>query len=651
MYENIKPDKTLGGTLPKLLQGRAKSIADYPLQGSKDKTGEFVYYSYAQVYQSVIELSYVFWQIGIEKGSHVGLISDNRREWLLSDMAILSLGACDVPRGCDSTANEICFILDFADCGVAIFETEYQLQKVLDNTKEVPLLKTAILFEGVSEDTKRRAFDFGINVYDFKELERKSKSVTQEQKKQIEAGIENILPGDIATIIFTSGTTGTPKGVMLTHDNYMALLEYAYFLLPAKTGDKWLSILPVWHSFERSIQYYAMALNMCLCYSKPVAALMLQDMQKTKPNWICGVPRLWEAFARGIQKAIKKEGGVTALIFSVSLAVGKAWYFAKNKVFGLTSRFNFRPRIFDTIVWFLPYILLCPPRALFDVLVYKKIKQKFGGNFKAGISGGGGLPCEIDAFYNAIGVRLIEGYGITEAAPVLSVRYIYKPRSGCVGEVYPGCKAKVVAEDHGHITSYEPLPLCTQGVLLVKGRQIMKGYYKRPDLTASVMTQDSWFNTGDIVALSCDKEIKILGRAKDTIVLLDGENIEPFLIEQAICASTFIDNVVVVGQDQRYLGALIVPNQEALTLWAKENSLDFSDWGGLLQKQQTKALIQQQINERVSTKTGFRPCERVARFCLLENTFEQNKEINGKMEVMRYKVTKIYENKIKQLFI
>ncbi len=650
MYEHATIDRTLGKNIPLLLRSRVKLIPESVLQASKNEAGEFIYYSYKDVYTHVIEVACALKKFGLRRGDHVGLISDNRREWLVTDLALLSLGAADVPRGCDSMGTEIRFILNYADCSVSFFETGHQLGKVLEKRSEVPGLKAAILFDPPDKDIQRKAEEEGIDVFLFSDFEQSGIDATGNERHDIEAEMDRTDPGEIATIIFTSGTTGTPKGVMLTHDSIMALMEVVHDVLPAERGDMWLSILPVWHSFERAVQYYIITTKSGIAYSKPVAQVMLADMAVIHPQWICGVPRLWEGFARGIYKAMKKTGGLIYMLFMVSMAAGTAYYWAKEGVFGLRCRYRRIPRIFGVLLGFLPFILLVPFHALFYVLVYSRIRERFGGRLRAGISGGGSLPPEIDNFYHAVGIMLLEGYGVTETAPVLSVRSYYKPRSGCVGEVYPSCQVKIVAEENGKIVSQQPLPPGKMGILMARGRQVMKGYYKRPDLTAQVIDKDGWFNTGDMAMLSCDNEIKIFGRVKDTIVLIDGENIEPLLVEQAITGSVYIDNAVVVGQDQRYLGALIVPNRENLELWAREKHISFSLYEDLLAAVEVKRFIQAEIDARVNARTGFRPCERVFKSVLLPESFQQGREINGKLEVMRYKIPKLYESEIASLF-
>ena len=294
--------------------------------------------------------------------------------------------------------------------------------------------------------------------------------------------------------------------------------------------------------------------------------------------------------------------------------------------------------------------MLSPLYALGNVLVYKKIRGKLGGRIVCALSGGGALQPDIDAFYQAIGFPLIEGYGITEAAPVLSVRWPFKARLGCVGQVFPCAEVKIVAEEHGKIVSDVPLPPGKKGLVLARGRQIMKGYYKRPDLTEQAIDNGGWLNTGDLGIMTYDGEIKITGRAKDTIVLLGGENIEPQVIESALCSSDFIESVVVMGQDKKYLGALIVPSKDNIVNYASEHGLTTEDYEELLNSQPILNLIRNEIDSKVSAEAGFRVCERIYRFALLQNSFTVGRELSGKQEMMRHKIVDLYKKEIESLF-
>ena len=654
MIDESAMDKTLGATLPILLRNKVKEIPNYTLQAVKNKSGVFVRYSYSQVYQHVIELAYSLQKLGIKKGDRIGLIADNRREWLITDYALLSLGAIDVPRGCDSMGVELRFILSFAECAVSFFENARQLAKVLEKPEEVPLLKTAILYDHPTEkdrETLEKARAHGIEVLNYSLLESEGSAVTKEAWQEIEVGMESVQPGDVATIIFTSGTTGNPKGVQLTHDNYIAQCEVAHKVLGLmQPGDIWLTVLPIWHSFERAFCYMVIGLKGGFAYSKPIASVMLQDMALVQPQWMNAVPRLWEAVAQGLFREVRKQDALKKHVFYNFVAVGKLYYKMKERVCGLRCRYHWYPRFLDVLAGIIPFCLLWPFHKMGEAVVYKKILAKFGGRFRAAISGGGALQPETEAFYHAIGFNLLEGYGMTETAPVISVKNSKKPRSNNVGWVFPSFDIKVVAEKDGKPVDGEPLKPGKRGIIMVKGRQVMKGYYKRDDLTAEVIDKDGWMNTGDIGMLSYDEELKIVGRAKDTIVLLGGENIEPQVIEKAVNASPYIERTVVVGQDKKYVAALIVPDQQNVLTYAEENGILYDNYEQLLETNEIQNLFRSEIDTLDNAKTGFRTCERIFKFVLLPKPFEIGVEINSKQELMRHKIVKLYKKQYERLF-
>jgi len=635
-----------------LLKDKAKSLPDLTLQSVKNKSGVFVKYSYSQVYQHVVELAYSLKKLGIKHGDHVGLISDNRREWLILDFALLSLGACDVPRGCDSMGVEIRFILNFAGCKVSVFENAKQLDKVLDNLEECPGLKTAILFDYDNQEIIARAEKAGIEVINYHYLESEGASITKEGWKEIEDEMEKVERDDIATIIFTSGTTGTPKGVQLTHDNYIAQNESGRKALPTmQRGDMWLTVLPIWHSFERAFEYMVIFLEGGFAYSKPVGSVLLGDLAMVQPQWMNAVPRLWEAIAQALFREIKKQKSSTQFLFNLFIGLGKAYYNAKAKVCSLTCRFRYYPRVLEILLGIIPFVLLVIPHALGELLLYRKIRAKFGGKFRAAISGGGALQHDTEMFYRAISFNLLEGYGLTEAAPVISVNNPKKCRSGNVGRAFQSFEVRITEIDENN----QPLPGTSlrpgkKGLLMVKGRQVMKGYYNNKESTDAVIDSEGWLNTGDLAMISYDKEIKIVGRAKDTIVLLGGENIEPAVIEKAVNASPYVERTVVLGQDKKYVAALIVPDQANISNYAEENHIIYDTWETLLETNEIQSLIKGEIDSLVNAKTGFRTCERIFNFKILTKSFELGKEINAKQEMVRPKINKIYKKEIESLF-
>ena len=640
-------------TIPLMFKARVQACPDIIAQASKNEKGEFEKFTYARLYKDVIQFAAGLKKLGIRRADNVAFFSDNRREWLIADLAILSLGAIDVPRGKDSMAAELRFITSFAGCVFGIFENSRQLEKILEKVSDVPLLKTAIIIDKPEEAVTQKAKEAGIEVHSFEEIMNLCPDSYEKMLADIEKEIELTKTDDVATIIFTSGTTGTPKGVMLTHENYLAQLSVVDQVLCTKPGDMWLSVLPVWHSFERSVQYFALYLKSGIAYSKPVAAVMLNDLAAIKPQYICGVPRLWDGLGNAVIRTMRKKGGIAYAMFKFFLSVGKKYQWARDRMLGRVCHFKRKSRIIEWFIGLLPFIFLTPLNALGNVLVFKKIREKLGGRIKAVISGGGSLQKDVDDFYKAVGLNVLEGYGITEAAPVLSVRLEKKPRSNCVGLVYPSVEIKIVAEKGGQIISNDPLPAGQYGLILARSknmRQIMKGYYNRQDLTDLVIDKDGWLNTGDIGALTVDGEIKITGRAKDTIVLLGGENIEPMLIEQALCSSDYIESAMLVGQDQKYLGALIVPSKEFIQTYAGENNIVYASYEQLLEAPEIQMLIRSEIDRLVNAENGFRPCEKVFKFMLVPESFQVGRELSAKQEMIRFKINELYKAQINKIF-
>jgi long-chain acyl-CoA synthetase len=277
-------------------------------------------------------------------------------------------------------------------------------------------------------------------------------------------------------------------------------------------------------------------------------------------------------------------------------------------------------------------------------VVFKRIKKEFGGRFKAGMSGGGSLPARVDLFFNSLGIRLQEGYGLTETAPLVSVRQYKRTRRGTIGQLLEGTEARII-DGQGKI-----MPPGRNGIIFIKGSQVMKGYYQKPAVTAAVLSEDGWFNTGDIGMLTHDKELRITGRAKDTIVLRGGENVEPVPIECKLRESPYIQQCMVVGQDQKSLAAVIVPWQQTIMDYAEDNSIPVVDYELLLQQPEINEIIASEISERVSLKAGFKPYERIYKFVLLPKPFEMGKELSGKGELLRHNIAALHAKEIHGLF-
>jgi len=626
-------------TIPKLLRRVAAEHGGLPAQMHKDAQEEFQTTTFTELYDQARQFASGLMAMGVSRGDRVGLISDNRQEWLVTDLALHCLGAADVPRGCDSNADEIAYILAFSQCRLSVLENARQLEKVVEKADSLPDLSDIIILDPDFDAAGASSGRFTVHRYR-DVMDKGAGTDLAKIDSEIDLGEQD----DIATLIFTSGTTGEPKGVMLTHKNFLHQVEHVPDLIMVGPGDRWLSVLPVWHSFERIMQYVALGSASALCYSKPVGSILLADMQKVRPTWMASVPRIWESVRDGVYRNVNKAGGVKKALFLFFVAVGSAWKTSSNLVSGRMPRYRRRNRTLDFLMGLLPFVLLWPLKALGSVLVFKAIKEKLGGRFVAGISGGGGLPNHVDAFFQAAGILLLEGYGLTESAPVLSLRPQNHPVPGTIGPAFPGTELKIIGEDGSELGPNEV------GVLFARGPQVMKGYYRRDDLTAAAVNSDGFLDTGDLAIKTHDGEYAIVGRAKDTIVLLGGENIEPAPIEDKLKLSPYISTPVVIGQDRKFLTALILVDPDNVKTWAEENSVPYAEDATLFTGPEVHDLLTGEISSLVSTKNGFKIFEHIVRFTVLPEPFEVGRELSAKQEIKRHVISDLYSAEIEKMY-
>jgi len=631
-------------TLPLMLRARVQENPNIVIQYYKEKNGKYRSVTYQQFYEDVCYIASGLMEMGVKRGDKVGLISDNRQEWMVADFGIMSAGAIDVPRGCDITTKELIYILSFTECTVVFAENQKQVEKILSCKADIPLLKTIIYFDPVDSEVERSAASHGINILYFDSVLAMGKKRENLHSGSTEAEMDKGENEDVATIIFTSGTTGEPKGVMLVHRNFLCQLPHFILFFELKPGDIWLSMLPVWHVYERLMEYAIFYYSTSIAYSKPIGPVLMEDMQTIRPHWMVSVPRVWEAIMDGINRKVKAKGGLVKKLFDLTVTVAMMYTHFKDLTFCLLPNFHGRIRPLDSVIGFFPWLLLVPLRGLLHLTVFGRIKRVFGGRFKAGISGGGSLPSRADLFFNSIGIRLQEGYGLTETAPLISVRQYKRSRRGTIGQVLPKTEVKIIDKKG------RKMPPGRNGIIFAKGDQVMKGYFQKPDLTAAVLDEEGWLNTGDIGMLTHNNELRITGRAKDTIVLRGGENVEPVPIECKLRESPYIQQCMVAGQDQKHLAALVIPNQQSIMDFAEENSIPIVDYDLLLQQPEIKELISSEISDLVSAKNGFKSFERVNKFTLSAIPFEAGKELSGKGELLRHKIMETYGKDVNKLF-
>jgi long-chain acyl-CoA synthetase len=599
---------------------------------TKDAKKQFQGLSFREVFTMAENAAIGLMELGINPGDKIGLMSDNRVEWAIADFASLLTGAANVPRGSDSTPQEIQYILEHSESKVCFIEHEKLLNSVLPIIDKTLVTKIIVLDKGFkSNDPKVISLDDLISMgksnrtAKHSELIRRSKAVKED---------------DLFTIIYTSGTTGLPKGVMLSHKNMMYNINQVPPMVGLGKNDRALSILPVWHIFERAMDYAIIAMDAAIYYTN--IRDLRDDFTKVKPTFMASAPRLWENLYLGIKAKVEKSEPLRQVLFNTAYDISKNLRSSLDYIQGNQLQLepeNDMEKIPKMASAFFTAANLFVPSKILDAVVFSKIREALGGELKGTISGGGALPAHVDEFFNVIGIPVYEGYGMTECAPIISVRNVGKIVQGSVGFCPPGTEVKIL-DDKG-----EEVPTGKMGVIHVRGPQVMKGYYKNKEATDKVL-KDGWLNTGDLGFKSFNGTLSVRGRVKDTIVLLGGENVEPVPIENLLLESPFVNQVIVVGQDQKSLGALIYPDKEKLI----EAGFDVKDGEDLNKNSKVVQHFTKIIKEIVSSENGFKGFEKVTDFRFLPKPMEVGDELTNLFKMKRNVITDKYANLIKDMY-
>ena len=632
-------------TLPQMIYKKSQDFPELNIQFSKNTEGTFLPTTYKDFVNTMLDFSAGLLSIGEKEYSNIGLICDNRKEWLVCSMGIMATKSRDIPRGSEATVKDLSYILSFAECKTVVTENKILFNRILECQNELPALQNIIIINPSDSDLSNPKAT-GLNIFSYDEILSKGNNFRQNNPNKIEEIMLSGTEDDSATIIFTSGTTGTPKGVELTHKNFLCQVEDISKRLPLKQGNKALCMLPVWHVYERELEYFLLYVGVALCYSKPAISMLLADMKKVSPQFMATVPRIWDGIYNAINKNIKSTKKGAGIFFTIFTWAATSLKSLRNIIYNRCKYFRKRTVFYHVFSKFLyiPVIFLYPLKWIGDMFYFQRVRNMLGGKFQIGMSGGGSLPLKLDKFFNSIGIRLVEGYGLTETAPICCIRNAKRPILGTIGKIMPYCQAKVV-----HRNGIECKP-GEKGVLYIKGPNVMKGYYKQPELTAEVISEGEWFNTGDLVIKTYNGEIIVKGRQKDTIVLRSGENVEPLPIEDKLSESIYISQAVVVGQDENCLGALIIPDLDNICQYAKQQNINFSDKKQLLKDEEIKKLIYKEMERLINTKNGFKPFEKIGKFVFLDKPFEVGVELSPKQGIIRYKINELYKAKISLMY-
>ena len=594
--------------------------------------------SYRDLHELVTALATGLMDLGIGPGDHVALISDNRLEWIVSDLAVVCTGAVDVPRGSDTPVDELRDILSHSDAVAALVEDEAQLRKVQACRKDLPALRHIVVLDEAYRPEP------GSGVLTFDRLLQRGRALRAKGNRAFEERAARVQPQDLATIIYTSGTTGRPKGVMLSHANIMHNVRVLPALCDLGPGDRFLSILPPWHVYERIAEYLALASGASTAYT--TRRTLAEDLLLERPTHLASVPRLWETLYTRILAKVRQESRLKQALFHRLLKASLAYRRAYRLLHGGWPTFREASRLAQhlqrrraqaTLAALAPLHRLAQP-------LFAAIRERTGGCLRTPVSGGGALPAYLDDFFDAIGIPIHEGYGLTETSPVVCVRPYGRDVIHTVGPPLPETQVKIVDAEGREV------PRGQQGRILVRGPQVMMGYYKDPGLTSQVLDSQGWFDTGDLGRLSLEGCLAITGRAKDTIVLRGGENVEPEPLENKLCESPFIAQAMVVGQDRKVLAALIQPDFERLQEEAAGRGWPTQERQALLEHPQVQALYRSEIRKLVSPETGFKPHERIARFHLVPEEFRVGEELTHTLKKKRSVIARRYAREIEALY-
>jgi long-chain acyl-CoA synthetase len=616
----------------------AEFYGDRPALAKRDASGEFRSLTYRELYDRACSLATGFIALGLLPREHVALLADNRPEWMLCDCAVLLCGGADVPRAADVTAQEISYIVAHSDSVIVVAENLSVLRRVLEVRDSLPKVRHYILIDGEPPENS--------GVLKLSEVLERGRHLRASGDRVVEERLAQIKGGDIFTLIYTSGTTGTPKGVMLTHDNMLSQVRYLPFeLYPT---DRVLSILPVWHSYERVFEMVAVSRGCCTYYT--TVRTVGEDLRKVRPTMMASAPRLWEGLYNRILQNVRTAPALRRSLFNAAYHCSREYQqahcFLTGQLIDLHGRSSGESLRLaaGSLLKLLVYAVPCK---LLDALVLKKLRAVVGGEFRGTVSGGGALPPHVDEFFNYIGIPVLEGYGMTETSPVLAVRTWRKRIIGTVGPFWPHTEIRIV--EHGTDKVLYPTRFGggrgVKGEIHARGPQVMLGYYKNPEATEKVL-RDGWMNTGDIGMVTFNNCLKILGRSKETIVLLNGENVEPVPIEAQLQESRFIEQCMVVGQDEKHLGALIVPSLDAL----REQGFEVSMLEDAAKDERIIRLVGVEVRRLVSKEHGFKPFETIQGWRFVPKNFEVGDELTPTFKPKRHVITVKYESLIDEMY-
>jgi long-chain acyl-CoA synthetase len=593
-------------SLPEIFFNNAAKHPDKPLLSIK-VNGEYQDITWNTIKEEVYGVAAYLASRGVSKGTKVAVYSENRPEWWVYDLAVLSLGAITVPLHAVSAVGTVELILHKSGAQICFVDTEERLSILTLMSRKLPMLKEYIIFDKIS--TKKR------NIKQYSDLI--SKKLKPADYKRIDNSVKKVKRTTTATLIFTSGTTGEPKGVELTHHNLISNVGQVEEAMGSYLDEKdaFLSFLPLSHVLERTAGYYfPMATSKKVNFAEDITTIQ-QDLIATRPTILVSVPRIYEKMHAAIVGKVANASPVKKAIFKFSVAMGQKAvpYHCKQKE--------------------LPFYLK-KPHSIAEKLVLSKLRNALGmDKLKFAISGGGPIAYSDMTFFIGMGVTVLEGFGLTETSPVTNLVLPDDMKLGSVGKPFKNTKIKI--SDDGEI--------------LIKGPQVMKGYYRNSKATKEVMTKDDYFKTGDIGVIDEEGFLYITGRIKDIIVTAGGKNISPQPIEQVLRTSRLIEQIAIVGDNRKYLGALIIPDFDELTSRLTARGVGVgSDKKEIVNSPEANAVFREEIDSLTSSMSRV---ELIRRFALLSEEWTiDGGELTASLKIKRNVIQEKYRSIIDKLY-
>ena len=557
--------------------------------------------SWKEVRNNVESFSTALKNLGILAGDRVVIVSENRPEWQIADLSIMAVGAISVPAYTTSTTNDYEYIIKHSGARCIIVSNHDLANKVLPAVLNSHMCQTVIK---INDDNKN--YDVPITVLSWNSLINENNNSVL----QLAESIKNHKRTDTACIIYTSGTGGNPKGVMLSHGAMLANCTGCKYLLEDIVSSlkeiRFLSWLPLSQSYEHTITFYMIGIGAQIYYAEGIEKLLI-NMAEARPHFMTAVPRFYDSLHARISQGLKKQSKVSQFFFKETLRLGKKTYFNEPLSF-FEKKFN----------------------GLLNKIVRKKVNKRFGGSLKALVSGGAALNFEVGLYLSALGLPLLQGYGQTETAPVVSANPPNKIKLDTVGPVFKGTKVKI-AED---------------GEILVSGENVMNGYWNDPKATSSTLI-NGWIHTGDIGELDEEGYLKITDRKKDIIVNAGGDNISPSRVEEKLNIEPEIAQSMMYGDFKNYLVAILVPDRDYTQEWAKDHHKEFN----IKKLNQDSDFIKmiKETTERANKKLS--QIEQVRKFLLIDEEFTvENDMMTPTLKVRRFKVKEKYQSQLEALY-